>query len=97
MSKKNQFALKNILGFHKQILNKPKLQVFIRHHHQHHRHDIIIVMSIDSSLSVKERRYLFVFLFHGLRKAEQELLYEREKLEAAFDQQLQREVSTIVD
>ena len=26
------------------------------------------------------------------RKAEQELLYEREKLEAAFDQQLKKEV-----
>lgn len=34
--------------------------------------------------------------FHCLcRRAEQELLYEREKLEAAFDQQLKKEVSMI--
>ena len=36
---------------------------------------------------------LFVLCFSCLRrKAEQELLYEREKLEAAFDQQLKKEV-----
>ena len=31
------------------------------------------------------------------RKAEQELLYEREKLEAAFDQQLKKEVGKTYD
>lgn len=31
------------------------------------------------------------------RKAEQELLYEREKLEAAFDQQLKKEVGRTYD
>jgi len=39
-----------------------------------------------------------MFFFSCLhRKAEQELLYEREKLEAAFDQQLKKEVGRTND
>ena len=34
--------------------------------------------------------YIHIYFF--FRKAEQEILYEREKLEAAFDPQLQKEV-----
>ena len=37
--------------------------------------------------------YRFVSLCIDFRKAAQEILYEREKLEAAFDPQLQKEVS----
>ena len=39
---------------------------------------------------------ILALFFHCLcRRAEQELLYEREKLEAAFDQQLKKEVGMI--
>lgn len=36
--------------------------------------------------------YHFLYTYIFFRKAEQEILYEREKLEAAFDPQLQKEV-----
>lgn len=43
-----------------------------------------------------KRILVYLYFLCLSRKAEQELLYEREKLEAAFDQQLKKEVGTTI-
>ena len=57
--------------------------------------DQIVLKEIHWTASVSFRidsyHFLYTYIFF-FRKAEQEILYEREKLEAAFDPQLQKEV-----